>query len=383
MDLNKKNIIKILCIITFTVLLLVSVQNIDKVFSLLGVITTILAPFIIGGTIAFILNVPMRFIERKLFSIKKLKPLQKYKRLISILLVILFVISMLLIVLFLIIPELINTFTILKVAIPRFASEVQVKAQELGFNNMDFNKWLNDFNIDWNQAGSYIINFLENGAGSIFSSTVGVVSSLISGVTNFFIGFIFSIYILSQKEKLKSQSKKIMYSFIEEEKVDRILSILSLSDKTFSRFLSGQCTEAVILGTMFFISMTILRFDHALLIGVLIGFTALIPIFGAFAGCFVGAFLILMINPMQAVWFVILFLVLQQIEGNLIYPHVVGGSVGLPSIWVLFAVTIGGSTMGVIGMVINIPLCSIVYTLLREMVNKRIDMKKISNDKIS
>lgn len=383
MELNKKNIIKILGIITFTVLLFVSVQNIEKVFSFLGVIVAILAPFIIGSAIAFILNVPMRFIEKKLFSIKKLKPLKKYKRPISIVLVILFVISILFIVLFLIIPELINTFTIIKEAIPRFASQIQVKAQEYGLDNMDFNKWFEDLSVDWSQIGSYIINFLGNGAGSFFSSTVNVVSSVINGVTNFSIGFIFSIYILSQKEKLRSQIKKIMYSFIKEEKVDKILNILSLSDKTFSSFLSGQCTEAAILGTMFFISMTIFNFEHALLIGVLIGFTALIPIFGAFIGCFVGAFLILMINPMQAVWFIVLFLVLQQIEGNLIYPHVVGGSVGLPSIWVLFAVTIGGSTMGVIGMIIYIPLCSIVYTLIREAVNKKISAKKIPDNKLS
>lgn len=159
--------------------------------------------------------------------------------------------------------------------------------------------------------------------------------------------------------------------------MEKILTISSLSYKTFSRFITGQCLEALILGTMFFITMIIFRLPYALLVGVLIAFTALIPIVGAFIGCFVGAVLILMVNPMQAVFFVILFLILQQVEGNLIYPHVVGNSVGLPSIWVLFAVTVGGKLMGVMGMLIFIPLVSVLYSLLREWINYRLDVKKV------
>ena len=159
--------------------------------------------------------------------------------------------------------------------------------------------------------------------------------------------------------------------------MDKTLEVASLSYKTFSSFVTGQCLEAVILGTMFFIVMSVLRFPYALLVGVVIAFTALIPIFGAFIGCVIGTFLMLVSNPMQAVAFVILFLVLQQIEGNLIYPHVVGGSVGLPSIWVLVAVTVGGSLMGVVGMLIFIPLSSVVYALFREVVYKRLKERGI------
>lgn len=383
MELNKNNMKKILCIVAFAIVLFVGIENVNSVLYFINVIATITAPFIIGCAIAFILNVPMRAIEKKIFSIKKLKKIERFKRPISIVLVILLLIGIVFIVLFLMVPELIKTVKMLTVAVPEFVTTVQEKLENLGINNESFNVWLNSMSIDWNSVSTKAVDFLKNGAGSFVNSTFSVVSSIINGVMNFFIGFIFAIYILSQKEKLGRQIKRIMYSYIKEERVDRILEILKLSDKTFSNFLSGQCTEAAILGLMFFVSMTVFGFDHALLISVLIAFTALIPVFGAFAGCGIGAFLILMIDPMQAFWFIVLFLVMQQIEGNLIYPHVVGNSVGLPSIWVLFAVTIGASTMGIVGMLINIPLCSIIYALLRDAVNKKLADKNISQKKIN
>ncbi len=199
---------------------------------------------------------------------------------------------------------------------------------------------------------------------------------VINGVMTFFIGFVFAIYILIQKETLGRQCIKVMNAFFPKKVVDKIYNVCSLSHKTFSKFITGQCLEALILGMMFFVSMTIFRLPYALLVGVLIAFTALIPMIGAFIGCAVGAFLILMVNPMQAVFFIILFLVLQQIEGNLIYPHVVGNSVGLPSMWVLFAVTVGGKLMGIVGMLVFIPLMSVLYTLFRELVNKRSQLSK-------
>ena len=221
------------------------------------------------------------------------------------------------------------------------------------------------------------INFLKNGAGNVLNSTFTVAKTVINSLMNFFVAFVFACYILLQKEKLSVQIKKVLYAFLPLKAVDKTLEVASLSYKTFSSFVTGQCLEAVILGTMFFIVMSILRFPYALLVGVVIAFTALIPIFGAFIGCVIGTFLMLVSNPMQAVAFVILFLVLQQIEGNLIYPHVVGGSVGLPSIWVLVAVTVGGSLMGVVGMLIFIPLSSVVYALFREVVYKRLKERGI------
>ena len=216
-----------------------------------------------------------------------------------------------------------------------------------------------------------VVNFLKNGMGNMLSSTFTVASGIVSGTVNGFIALVFSVYILAQKEKLGEQFKRVLRAYTSQRINDGVLHVCTLLYRNFSNFIIGQCTEAVILGLMFIVSMTIFRFDYAVMIGVLIAFTALIPIVGAFLGCFVGAFVMLVDDPVKAIWFVVLFIVLQQIEGNLIYPHVVGNSVGLPSIWVLAAVTIGGSLMGIFGMLVFIPLLSTVYMLLRENVNRR------------
>ena len=203
-----------------------------------------------------------------------------------------------------------------------------------------------------------------------------------SGLTTFFISFVFAVYILLQKEKLSVQAKKVLFAFARKGRAEATLEVLALTYNTFSSFLTGQCVEAVILGSMFVVTMTILKLPYALLVGILIAFTALIPIFGAFIGCVVGAFLIFMVDPVKALIFIVMFLVLQQIEGNLIYPHVVGSSVGLPSIWVLAAVTIGGNLLGIVGMLIFIPLVSVVYALFREIVYLKLKQRKISPEEI-
>ena len=242
--------------------------------------------------------------------------------------------------------------------------------------------WLENLTIDWRSIDwesilSGVADFLRNGAGDVLSSTISAAKSMVSVLTSSFIAFIFACYILLQKEKLGLQCRKAVYALLPEKVAKRVLEISSLSHRVFSSFITGQCVEAVILGTMFFVAMSLLKMPYALLVGCLIAVTALIPIVGAFIGCAVGAFLILMTSPMQALIFVVMFLILQQVEGNLIYPHVVGSSVGLPSIWVLFAVTIGGSLMGVVGMLVFIPLTSVLYTLFREFVYRRLREKNI------
>ena len=234
---------------------------------------------------------------------------------------------------------------------------------------------MNQMEVDWQEVFQNMVAFLKNGAGTMLNTTFSAAVSIVSGVSSFLIGFIFAIYILLQKETLSRQMKKVLEAFLPEPVVGRILDITALTERTFSNFLTGQCVEAVILGTMFFVALTLIRLPYGLLIGVLIAFTALIPIFGAFVGLAVGVFLMLMVNPMDALIFTITFFVLQQIEGNLIYPYVVGNSVGLPSIWVLVAVTVGGSMMGIVGMLIFIPLCSVLYALLRDGVNGRLGKK--------
>ena len=238
-------------------------------------------------------------------------------------------------------------------------------------------KWAQSLDIEPGKIIDSVLGVLKNGVNNIVSSTVSITMGLLTTAMNVSIGFVFACYVLLQKEKLLQQIKKAMYAMFPEKPVRYLAHVWNLANRIFSNFITGQCIEAVILGSMFFVSMTILHFPYAMLVGVLISFTALIPLFGGIIGCWVAFFLILMISPVKAVLFLGLFLILQQIEGNLIYPHVVGGSVGLPSIWVLVAVTLGGSLMGIVGMLIFIPTVSVIYTLFREWVYARLEKKQL------
>ncbi|EJW98007.1 permease, partial [gut metagenome] len=249
---------------------------------------------------------------------------------------------------------------------------VQYPALETKLNNAS--------NLDWQHLIETVFEWAKRGGIALVGGAANAATGIVSGMFDFFIGMIFALYILSQKETLQRQGKMLLYAYLPERRASQIISILRLTFKTFSNFLSGQCLEACILGGMFAVSMIIFRMPFVALISVLVAVTALVPVFGAFIGCFVGAFLILVQNPMQAVWFVVMFLVLQQLEGNLIYPRVVGNSVGLPSIWVLLAVTLGGSTLGVLGMLITIPLFSVIYALLRGATHTRLRHRKIPRD---
>lgn len=376
MDLNKKNMKNIMLLIVFAVLFYVGVQRIESVAAGFSFVVSIVFPFLLGAAMAFILNVPMSFMEKRLFSKTKGKA-KKLKRPVCLVLSILFVIAILWIVLLVVIPEIASTVASLSVNIEAALMKFQRWAMDIFEDNKQIEVWIASLQFDWDGIIQTAFGFLKNGAGNVLNSTMTVAKTVINSVMNFCVAFVFACYILLQKEKLAVQIRKILYAFLSKKVVTKVLEIASLSYKTFANFVTGQCCEAVILGTMFFISMSILKFPYALLVGVLIAFTALIPIFGAFIGCFLGTFLILVVDPMKAIAFVILFLVLQQIEGNLIYPHVVGGSVGLPSIWVLVAVTVGGSLMGIVGMLIFIPICSVLYALFREMVYKRLKERGI------
>lgn len=374
MDLNKKNMKNLMILIVFAVLVLVGVQRIENLAAGFVFLMRIVFPFILGGAMAFILNIPMHFLEGRLFAKAKKK---KLVRPVSLVLSILFVVAILQIVLVVVIPEIAATFAGISKNIEAFLPKLEQWLTEAFPDSEQLEMWIESLEFNWDKILQSAVNFLKNGAGNVLSSTVTVAKTVINSLMNFFVGFVFACYILLQKEKLSVQVKKVLYAFLPRHAVEKTLQVAALSYKTFSNFVTGQCLEAVILGTMFFVSMSILRFPYALLVGVLIAFTALIPIFGAFIGCVLGTFLILVSNPVQAIGFVILFFVLQQVEGNLIYPHVVGGSVGLPSIWVLVAVTVGGSLMGVVGMLIFIPLSSVLYALFKGWVHKRLEDRGI------
>ena len=380
MNLNKENLKKIRGLIVFTVILLIALWNYSLILDVLGQGVGIVYPFLLGGAIAFVINVPMSFFEEKLFQnqmMKNKKVAQRLARPISLIITLIVVVSVIGLVVFGVLPKLGDTFISIGKGIQSFMPKAQSWAEEIFHNNKEIKEWLDSLTLDWDKIINEVVKFFTSGASSVLGSTFVVARRIASGITTFVIAFVFACYVLLQKEKLNIQIRKVMYAYMKEDLVKKVLDVCSLSYRTFSNFLTGQCLEAVILGTMFVICMGILQMPYAMLIGVLIAFTALIPIFGAFIGCVVGAFLILTVAPMKALVFVIMFLILQQIEGNLIYPHVVGESVGLPSIWVLAAVTIGGNLMGIIGMLVFIPLLSVFYTIFREFVYLHLKKKHI------
>ena len=379
MNLDNETIKKIRGLILFTAIVLVAAWNYESVFQLIKFLGSVIFPFALGGAIAFVINVPMHYLEEKIFGAAKKankKWAVKLARPLSFILTLLLVIGVIALVILVVVPELGNTIMNLGKTLQEFVPRVQDFAVKLFQENAEIAAWIRSIEFNWDKILDQAMNFLKNGAGSVLGSTVEVAKSVVSGVTTFFIAFVFSCYVVLQKEKLNVQVRKLMTAFMPEDWKNICLAFASVTYKTFSNFLAGQCLEAVILGCMFFIVLTLFKMPYVLLISVLIAFTALIPMVGAFIGCGVGALLIFMVNPTKALIFVIVFLVLQQIEGNFIYPHVVGNSVGLPSIWVLVAVSVGASLMGLVGMLIFIPLVSVVYTILRGIVNRRLGLKK-------
>ena len=380
MELNNENMKKIRHLIVFTALIILCFWKYTIVFQAVKFVIGVVFPFILGGAIAFVFNVPMHFIENRLIQEKwkeKYKIVRKTARPVSLVLTIIFVIGIVGGVLFGVLPQLTGTIAKLGYSIQTFIPKVQEWEHDWFHNNKEVMAYVNQLEFNWDKVIEVAVDWVSNGAGNIVESGVTAAVNIVSGFATFFIAFVFACYILLQKEKLGVQAKKVLFAFVQKGRAEAAIEVCSLTYRTFSNFLTGQCMEAVILGTMFVIAMSIFKMPYAWLIGILIAFTALIPIFGAFIGCAVGTFLIFMIHPIQALWFIVLFLVLQQIEGNLIYPHVVGNSVGLPSIWVLAAVSIGGSLMGVVGMLIFIPIVSVLYALFREIVYLKLKKNNI------
>ena len=359
-------------IVASGIILYWGLEHLEVITGLLGNIVGMLSPFLIGGAVAFILRRPLMGIEGILLRIsryKNMKFLQKISRILAIILTFFLFIAVMLLVVFLVVPEFVNAMGILVSSVERFVKQLQNNPEEWGFISEQLVQWINELQLDWVQIGTDLKDWVISGASTVLDGTVGVVSSVVSGVTTTVMALIFCIYVLLQKEALARQGKKLIYAVLPEKKAVWVLEVIAMTGDTFSNFFTGQILEAVILGMMFFVVMTLFGLPYALVISVLIGVMALIPIFGAFIGCAVGVFLILMVDPLQAFWFVILFLVLQQIEGNLIYPRAVGSSVGLPSIWVLVAVSVGGSTMGILGMILFIPGFSVLDKLLARWTN--------------
>ena len=350
-------------------------QNLGAVAGGIGWLVGILSPFLLGCAIAFILNVPMRAIERNLYP--HARKGQKLRRPLALVLTLVAVLGVLTLASSVIGPGIAEAIRSIIDQIPDAINRLYTQLMSLSHYLPMIQEFIGELSIDWQSLSRKALDFAQGLGSGLLSSGGGIIGGVVSGVSTFVIGLIFSFYLLIQKEKLSRQGRQVLYALLPERGADRTLEILRLTSRTFSSFLSGQCLEACILGTLFVVSMTIFRMPYALLVGVLIALTALIPIVGAFIGCGVGALLIAIDDPWKALWFIVLFLVIQQVEGNLIYPHVVGSSVGLPSIWVLTAVTLGGSLMGILGMLVFIPLCSVLYALFRSFVKDRLAEKKV------
>lgn len=387
---SKENVRQIRNLILFAAVVVLCVMYSGQIVRWIFLGIDILEPFAVGGMIAFVLNLPMKFVEERLLGRWKGKAADKLRRPLSLLAAIVFVAVLIVIVVMAVLPQLGRTINDLGQKIPEFFQQVVAWLGDLERQYPQLGQYLGPFldsgeslEQSWasmDQLAARLMDFLKEGGVSVITTTIGVASGIIGTFVKGIISFIFALYILAAKEKLADQGKRILHAFAPEKVEKGTLSLCSLLYRNFSHFITGQCVEAVIIGTIFVITMSLFRMPYAVMIGVLIAFTALIPVVGAFIGCILGAFLILVDAPEMAFWFVVLFLIIQQIEGNLIYPRVVGESVGLPAIWVLAAVSVGGSLFGFAGMLVFIPLVSTGYMLLRDEVNARNRRREASGD---
>lgn len=334
-------------------------------------------PFIIGGVIAFLINIPMKIIEEKLvrpllMKNKKLENLPRIAALVTTLIIVSIIIE---VFINYVAPQLIDSISTLANSIPEYINSIQNFIIEK-INNLNIEEEIKiDIPLMIQKSMSYIGNLINIFISNLFNFTLGITNFFI----NFFLGIIIAVYILLSKEKLSSQFKKVIYAFFNENRYEKIIYVLHLTHQKFSRFILGQSMDGLILGTTFFIVFTLVKIPYALLISILIPILNFIPIFGTYVGIFISAFIILMVKPAAIILFLILIFSIQQLDGKFVYPIVVGNSLGLPSLWILLAIIVGGNLFGIIGMVVGMPLVSVIYELFGQYVNKKIETK--INDK--
>ena len=361
---------------TYLITLYFLLLNIKNVTGTLKDIFSILTPFIVAFAMAFVLNIPMMFFENKVLTFldRQKEPfLKKLKRPLSILLTFIAVIGLIIALCLFVIPEIVSSASTLLETVPEY-----MKSFENIFNNFMsstelLHKVYSNLIGTWQEILKVLSNLLTNSLSGILNTTI----SITSGFINFILSLVLTIYMLASKETLIRHIKKVLFAFTKRKVANKVIEISNLANITFTKFITGQCIEAFILGFLCFIGMTIFSMPYALLISILIGVTALIPVFGAFIGAIPSIFLILIIDPIKALWFIVFIICLQQFEGNVIYPKVVGNSVGLSAIWVMFAMLVGGSTLGLVGMLLGIPTFSVLYSLATDYTNKKLKDKNI------
>lgn len=356
--------------------LILGIQNITVVVTVLQTVVGVLQPLILGAVIAYILNILMKKLEKIYFPKSKNRLINKTKRMVCIILSLLLVIGILGLVMGLVLPELAGAFAVIAESVPVYYEKLVAWLMTYSDKFPVIEEYINGLQLDWSQITKNLVMYATSGVGGIFNSAISVVSVVVGGIVNFVIALIFAIYLLAGKEKLSAQLKRVLEAYLSEKKRAQLAQMVAVADNTFSSFIVGQCTEAVILGSLCTIGMWILRFPYAPMTGAFIGVTALIPVAGAYLGAGVGAFMIMTVDPMKALLFLVFIVCLQQLEGNLIYPKVVGSSVGLPALWVLAAVTVGGGINGIFGMLLGVPIAATLYKLIGMDVRKKVDKQK-------
>ena len=382
MHIDKKTVRNIFFVAVGAIAFYWVLNETEQFKSLWTSLTGMFSPFVLGAAIAFILNVPMRVVEKPLKFIQN----ESLRRTVAIILTFVIMILAITGVVLLLVPQITETIQLLIPKLIDFVLRVESTLMDFLEKNPELLQWVSSTtdlqSLDWAGLIQKAAAMIKSSVSVIATGAFSAVGGVTSAVVDLVIGLVFALYCLARKEILARQGRRILYAFLPERFCDESIRVMRLTNSTFSNFISGQCLEALILGCLFAVAMAILKLPFIPLISVLIAITALVPIVGAFVGCILGTFFILVNDPFQALIFVAMFLVLQQIEGNLIYPKVVGTSIGLPGMWVLVAVTIGGDLMGIAGMLVMIPISSVLYTLLREFTTKRVEARQIDPDKL-
>ena len=375
--MDKAAMKKYILLITYAVLLYLGIAHLDLVLQFLQKWLGILQPVIIGICLAFVLNLFVKLYEEHLLKfLWKNKYLNKYKRLLCIILTLVSILAIFYLLIYFIVPQLVSSIQVLVNSMSGYISNIQQYVtelpEELAFikniwdtASMNLNEFVNNFGNILTNALKGMLDFTVNFAGRMFR--IGL-------------GFVFAIYILASKEKLIRIGKRMVYAFCQQEIAAHIIAIFQQANRIFSKFVGGQLTEACILGSLCTIGMYLLGFPYALMIGAVIGSTSLIPVLGAYIGVIPSAFILLMEKPSMAFWFIVFIIILQQFEGNVIYPRVVGGAIGLDGLWVLLAITLGGSLGGLFGMLVAVPTMALLYTLMGQLVTWLLRRKKIKID---
>ena len=376
--------LKMMGVIFASILFFVIISNLGIVLGAVKKVTDVFLPLTLGLAIAFIVNMPLKFFENKLFgklTRKDGKIWRKIKRPICLILSFAVFLSVIIVLLSFVIPEFIKTCEKFFVALP--AAMTNITATVSGWLDALHLSSLGPINIDWSSISTWALDIIGKNQEVITSGALGFVTGLFTSLINIILAVVFSVYILASKEALGRLMKSFIYSIMRRERAKKLISLVVLSNKAFSGFISGQCIEVLLIGILCFIGMLIFKLPYAIMVSCIIAFTAFIPVFGPFIGTAIGAFLILIESPIEALWFVVFIIILQQLESNIIYPKIMGKHVGLPGIWVLISVTIGGGLFGIIGIITSVPICSVLYTLFDRWIKRRLEERNICHRTMS